>query len=171
MKIMMPLLMYEMPTKETIQNAGYTGFNAKIAYRCARNIWLRTRLSESQNWKCAWCGCVCTHEKGKKHSITIEHVIPKSMGGADDWENMVMACHSCNNNRGTMSVEDFMNGKRFHSVESVRERQKRKKLDGYAKRMRVLFERGHDIDEWMNSLRVCDDGREFLQQEYDRLSA
>lgn len=32
--------------------------------------------------------------------MTADHVVPKSMGGKDTWENMVCACLECNNRKG-----------------------------------------------------------------------
>ena len=41
--------------------------------------------------RCAYCG---------KAAHTIDHVQPKSRGGADSWENLVAACLRCNNAKG-----------------------------------------------------------------------
>src|SRR6476661_6825809 len=41
--------------------------------------------------RCAYCG---------KAAHTIDHVQPKSRGGADSWENLVAACLRCNNVKG-----------------------------------------------------------------------
>jgi 5-methylcytosine-specific restriction endonuclease McrA len=38
--------------------------------------------------KCAYCA---------KNATTIDHVLPKSRGGADSWENLVACCLRCNN--------------------------------------------------------------------------
>src|SRR5690606_23811798 len=38
--------------------------------------------------RCAYCGV---------HASTIDHVIPRSRGGADSWENLVACCLRCNN--------------------------------------------------------------------------
>ena len=38
--------------------------------------------------RCAYCG---------KSADTIDHVIPRSRGGADSWENLVACCLRCNN--------------------------------------------------------------------------
>lgn len=38
--------------------------------------------------RCAYCG---------QHAQTIDHVIPRSRGGKDTWENLVAACQRCNN--------------------------------------------------------------------------
>lgn len=38
---------------------------------------------------------------GKNHQpMTIDHIIPKSTGGMDTWENLVCACMRCNNKKG-----------------------------------------------------------------------
>ena len=41
--------------------------------------------------RCAYCGANAT---------TIDHVQPKSRGGADSWENLVACCLRCNNVKG-----------------------------------------------------------------------
>lgn len=47
-----------------------------------KNIMVRDRFT------CAYCGT--------KHDLTIDHVIPISRGGKQNWENMVTACMTCN---------------------------------------------------------------------------
>jgi 5-methylcytosine-specific restriction endonuclease McrA len=37
--------------------------------------------------------------------MTIDHVIPKSLGGKDTWENLVCACMRCNSKKGDQSPE------------------------------------------------------------------
>ena len=39
---------------------------------------------------CAYCG---------QHGDTIDHVVPRSRGGLDTWDNLVCACRSCNNRK------------------------------------------------------------------------
>jgi 5-methylcytosine-specific restriction endonuclease McrA len=38
--------------------------------------------------------------------LTIDHIIPKSKGGDDTWENLVAACVRCNNKKGDRSPEE-----------------------------------------------------------------
>ena len=38
--------------------------------------------------------------------LTIDHVIPKSRGGKDTWENLVAACVPCNNRKGSRTPEE-----------------------------------------------------------------
>jgi 5-methylcytosine-specific restriction endonuclease McrA len=32
--------------------------------------------------------------------LTLDHVVPRSRGGASTWENLVACCHSCNRAKG-----------------------------------------------------------------------
>lgn len=43
--------------------------------------------------QCQYCGT-------KRGPFTIDHIEPRSQGGKDTWENLVCACHSCNNKKG-----------------------------------------------------------------------
>lgn len=47
--------------------------------------------------KCQYCGST--------RSLTIDHVIPKSKGGGDTWNNLVVACCSCNAKKGDKLLE------------------------------------------------------------------
>jgi len=41
--------------------------------------------------RCGYCGRAAT---------TVDHVLPRSRGGADSWENLVACCLACNNVKG-----------------------------------------------------------------------
>jgi hypothetical protein len=56
-----------------------------------RHKWAMLRRSNL----CHWCKCVLTI-----HTATIDHVIPIGRGGADQRDNMVLACEPCNKKRG-----------------------------------------------------------------------
>ncbi|GAB4131003.1 MAG: HNH endonuclease [Ignavibacteriales bacterium] len=47
---------------------------------------------------CAYCG------RGDL-PLTIDHIIPKSMGGEDTWENLITACLPCNNKKGNRTPQ------------------------------------------------------------------
>lgn len=49
--------------------------------------------------KCAYCGRADL-------PLTIDHIIPKSRGGDDSWENLVAACLPCNNKKGDQKPEE-----------------------------------------------------------------
>jgi hypothetical protein len=39
--------------------------------------------------------------------ITLDHIVPRSQGGADEEENFVGACRTCNAAKADMSAEAF----------------------------------------------------------------
>lgn len=60
---------------------------------------------------CVYCG-VTTRPMGKgvrrgPDIATLDHVLPRSRGGALTRENLVLACASCNNARGVMDADAF----------------------------------------------------------------
>jgi 5-methylcytosine-specific restriction endonuclease McrA len=59
------------------------------------NIYLR------DGYKCIYCET--------KKSLTLDHVIPRSKGGNNEWDNLITCCHSCNVLKGDKSVEEFLN--------------------------------------------------------------
>ena len=48
------------------------------------------------NYTCQYCG-------RQGHDLTIDHIIPRSRGGAHTWDNLVSACKSCNHRKGGKS--------------------------------------------------------------------
>lgn len=57
----------------------------------------RNLIYKRDNHTCQYCG--------SKKSLTIDHVIPRSKGGEDTWENMVVACAPCNTKKGHTLLE------------------------------------------------------------------
>jgi 5-methylcytosine-specific restriction endonuclease McrA len=48
--------------------------------------------------RCGYCG---------KSASTIDHVLPRSRGGADSWENLVACCLRCNNVKGDRTPQEM----------------------------------------------------------------
>lgn len=48
----------------------------------------------------------CQYCRRSDVPLTIDHVIPKSKGGDDSWENLITACISCNNKKGDRTLEE-----------------------------------------------------------------
>lgn len=48
----------------------------------------------------------CQYCKRADVALTLDHVIPKSKGGDDSWENLITACISCNNKKGDRTPEE-----------------------------------------------------------------
>jgi 5-methylcytosine-specific restriction endonuclease McrA len=51
--------------------------------------------------------CYCKHTF-RADSLTLEHVIPLSVGGGWKIENLKLACRTCNTNRGSLPVWLFI---------------------------------------------------------------
>lgn len=49
--------------------------------------------------RCAYCG--------GPGPLTVDHVIPKSRGGTDAWENLLPACRPCNEAKGNRTPEEW----------------------------------------------------------------
>jgi len=44
-------------------------------------------------------GYVCCYCGSSKGPMTVDHIIPKNLGGTDSWENLACACDKCNNKK------------------------------------------------------------------------
>ena len=53
----------------------------------------RQNIFRRDNYECLYCG------ENNKEKLTIDHVIPKSKGGKNDWKNLVTCCKSCNSKK------------------------------------------------------------------------
>ena len=58
----------------------------------------RRGVLRRDGWRCGYCG---------KAANTIDHVQPKSKGGADTWENLVACCFSCNNQKSNKTLKEL----------------------------------------------------------------
>ena len=58
----------------------------------------RRAVFARDNGRCAYCGGT---------AATIDHVVPRSRGGRHAWENVVAACHRCNNVKGDRQVHEM----------------------------------------------------------------
>lgn len=48
---------------------------------------------------CAYCGTM-------ERAVVVDHLLPQSRGGTDDWHNLVLACQPCNNRKGDRTPEE-----------------------------------------------------------------
>ena len=76
----------EMPWPSIVRLKTYAQVPYKRVMLSRKNILKRDRNT------CQYCGA--------RDNLTIDHVLPKSRGGRDSWENLVAACVSCNNRKG-----------------------------------------------------------------------
>ena len=75
---------------------------------------MKQQLAEAQNHRCCYCHERFSDDQTSPYYATWEHVIPRSHGGTSDLSNLVVACYTCNNTRGSSySAEDFSKLKQY----------------------------------------------------------
>src|SRR5947209_10921422 len=52
----------------------------------------RRAVFARDDWTCQYCG--------SRSNLTVDHVVPRSKGGASSWENIVASCAPCNRRKG-----------------------------------------------------------------------
>jgi 5-methylcytosine-specific restriction endonuclease McrA len=106
---------YKIPSVIVLKN--YKHFNKKAKLN-KFNIKLRDEFT------CQYCGKVHSHK-----ALTIDHVMPKSKGGKNSWDNLVTACKPCNHSKKNKSYSPlkkpvaptyFDLAKKLYKYESVR---------------------------------------------------
>jgi 5-methylcytosine-specific restriction endonuclease McrA len=80
---------FKIKVPEIIVLTFFNGFYHKDVRFSRRNIFERDRNT------CQYCGT-----RFSKMDLTIDHVVPRSRGGKDTWENVVLACVRCNVRKG-----------------------------------------------------------------------
>jgi 5-methylcytosine-specific restriction endonuclease McrA len=53
----------------------------------------RRAVFARDDWMCQYCG--------SRSNLTVDHVVPRSKGGASSWENIVASCAPCNRRKGS----------------------------------------------------------------------
>lgn len=68
----------------------------RIPYQSLQRRITRRAVFARDSWECQYCG--------RKGSLTMDHVVPRSKGGDTSWENVVACCATCNRRKGDRSV-------------------------------------------------------------------
>ncbi|MEX1248110.1 MAG: HNH endonuclease [Anaerolineales bacterium] len=58
----------------------------------------KQEIFRRDDFTCQYCGT-------RTDELTLDHVIPRRLGGQHSWENLVTACRSCNHRKGGRMVE------------------------------------------------------------------
>lgn len=66
------------------------------------SIEVRQKVYEEANGRCVLCGRKISIEE-----MTLDHIIPLAMNGADNVNNLTAACFACNQFKGSILPEDF----------------------------------------------------------------
>jgi len=81
---------------------------------------LKERVRERDDYTCQMCD---THEDDTADGIVVHHIVPKSEGGQDYIENLVVLCRSCHyGNFNYWHTPPFGEGKLETSVENMEKR-------------------------------------------------
>ena len=73
----------------------YNGFFSPEVRLSRRNIFTRDKNI------CQYCG-----KNFSRTELTIDHVVPRSRGGTDSWDNLVLACSECNLKKRDLTPEE-----------------------------------------------------------------
>ena len=71
-------------------------FYVRVPYK--RIMISRKNVLRRDRFRCQYCN--------SRERLTIDHVLPKSRGGRDTWENLVTACTRCNTRKGNRTPEE-----------------------------------------------------------------
>jgi 5-methylcytosine-specific restriction endonuclease McrA len=84
--------------------------------------WIRTEkrlaIYIRDSFRCLYCGSDLRH--AAPADITLDHLLPKSAGGANDATNLVTACRSCNSSRQDKPWVDYATGGARDRIEQLR---------------------------------------------------
>ena len=77
---------------------------------------LNNGLFKRDSYTCQYCG---RHRSELKYDerLTRDHIIPRSRGGKDDWENVVTACSTCNQKKDDRTPKEA--GLRLRTIPKV----------------------------------------------------
>jgi len=66
--------------------------------------WSRKGVLVRDNYTCIYCGIrpgdVLRNRVLSKSDFTVDHILPRSRGGKDNWTNTACACYGCNHRKG-----------------------------------------------------------------------
>jgi 5-methylcytosine-specific restriction endonuclease McrA len=68
----------------------------RVPYRAQAPL-TRRAVFARDGWTCQYCGAPAEN---------LDHVVPKSRGGAHAWDNVVAACRRCNSKKENRLIED-----------------------------------------------------------------
>lgn len=73
----------------------------------AKRLWKR-RIKAHWNDQCAYCG--------SRDELTLDHIVPKLLGGQDVSQNVLCACRTCNASKGHEDWIDWYRAQEFYSA-------------------------------------------------------
>lgn len=86
---------YEVP--EAIELLNYV-FAKWLYARTGQVTCTKKGVLRRDNYTCAYCG---------RSATTVDHVVPRMLGGESSWTNLVASCFDCNQKKGHKTVKQF----------------------------------------------------------------
>lgn len=84
---------------QKIKNPDISGIEYQQGTLQGYNI--RNYLLEKHGRKCFYCGKTVS-------GFEVEHMLPKSRGGSNRIDNLTLSCHDCNQEKDTLTAEEFI---------------------------------------------------------------
>lgn len=61
--------------------------------------------------------CACCNEQFTREKLTLDHIVPVSMGGTNHHTNLITMCRNCNSKKGARLLVDFITDSvQFHAI-------------------------------------------------------
>ena len=79
---------------------------ARAVVRSRVRAWRIAARNRSEASSCFYCGCQFTPSGARQR--TVDHRAPTSDGGTNRLGNLVFACRSCNQRKGSSAEADFV---------------------------------------------------------------
>lgn len=84
-----------------------------LRLRCPERLPVRERLWIEQNGHCYFCA-----QTVRREDWTLEHLLPLVLGGTNAAENLKGTCSACNNAKGAMTEEEFLESSYFRRLKA-----------------------------------------------------
>jgi hypothetical protein len=68
---------------------------------------IRKKVWEGKNGTCIYGPCYCCNEQIALDTFECGHIIPVSLGGQTNEENLLPICHNCNMDMGCINLEEY----------------------------------------------------------------
>jgi hypothetical protein len=125
---------------------------------------LRFEVLKRDNYTCRYCGA-----KAPDVALEVDHVIPTTLGGADDPTNLVTACEPCNSGKASVAPESDLVAdvdaaallwakaiERANAIRGASIKEMERLLDGFDQTWRSYlasdYECGRPFPGWDNSI-------------------
>lgn len=101
-------------TKEQVINRAIERYHEKVMQNYGRAVdfpTLKHQIVVQQGHRCYYC-----KRAMKSKDFTLDHLIPQMRGGTDDRDNLVATCKPCNQDKESMTEEEYNEYRRSKKI-------------------------------------------------------